>query len=51
MRDTLLLFLFYSVSEFAARTFQEYEEGLELNVTQQLLVHANEVNLSDENMN
>jgi hypothetical protein len=50
-RGNLLLFTFYFVSEFATREFQDYEERMERNVTYQLLVHAAEVNLSNENMN
>lgn len=47
MRDTVLLFLFYFVSEFVTRKFQEYEEEIELNVTHLLLLHADEFHLSD----
>jgi hypothetical protein len=47
--DTLLPLLFSFASEHAIRNAQGYQEGLEVNGTQQLLVYADSVNILGKN--
>jgi hypothetical protein len=42
---------FNSASEYAISKIQENQEGLEFNVTHQLLVYADDINILGENMN